>query len=307
MALPSPSAPASGCPTRRVRGAETGGDAKVTYGSRPWKRGVAPADGRADVGPDRSQRRPRRGLRPLEARRRRRRCSTWSPAPTSPAASTPATRAPAARPARRPPSAGSAIGAQVGYRDLAGFGRRFIDMEPDELPPRCIYQIGALQAIARAAGGRVAYVKPHGALYNAIVHAPRSRPAPWSTAVAGGTTRPCRCSACPGRRARRGRGGRAAHRRARRSPTAPTPPDGTLVSRRRARRGAARPGRGRRAAASRMATDGLVDRGRRRDRARSTADSICVHGDTPGAVEHGPRGPRRAGDAAGRRRSAPFA
>jgi UPF0271 protein len=65
---------------------------------------------------------------------------------------------------------GVAIGAQVGYRDLAGFGRRFIDVEPDALTQDVIYQIGALEAFARVAGSRVRYVKPHGALYNAIVH-----------------------------------------------------------------------------------------------------------------------------------------
>lgn len=62
------------------------------------------------------------------------------------------------------------IGAQVGYRDLAGFGRRFIDMSPKDLTADVIYQIGALDGLARVAGSRVAYVKPHGALYNAIVH-----------------------------------------------------------------------------------------------------------------------------------------
>jgi 5-oxoprolinase (ATP-hydrolysing) subunit A len=65
---------------------------------------------------------------------------------------------------------GVAIGAQVGYRDLPGFGRRFIDVEPDALTQDVIYQIGALDAFARIAGERVRYVKPHGALYNAIVH-----------------------------------------------------------------------------------------------------------------------------------------
>ncbi|KII00297.1 hypothetical protein LP52_01615 [Streptomonospora alba] len=64
---------------------------------------------------------------------------------------------------------GVAIGAQVGYRDLAGFGRRFIDMAPAELTNDVLYQIGALEAMAHAAGERVRYVKPHGALYNAIV------------------------------------------------------------------------------------------------------------------------------------------
>jgi UPF0271 protein len=65
---------------------------------------------------------------------------------------------------------GVAVGAQVGYRDLAGFGRRFIDVTPAELTDDVVYQIGALDGICRAAGTRVTYVKPHGALYNAIVH-----------------------------------------------------------------------------------------------------------------------------------------
>jgi UPF0271 protein len=66
--------------------------------------------------------------------------------------------------------AGVVVGAQVGYRDLAGFGRRFIDMEPGQLADDVLYQIGALEALCRAAGTAVRYVKPHGALYNAIVH-----------------------------------------------------------------------------------------------------------------------------------------
>jgi UPF0271 protein len=65
---------------------------------------------------------------------------------------------------------GVTIGAQVGYRDLAGFGRRFIDIEPEALYADVLYQIGALDGIARAVGGAVAYVKPHGALYNTVVH-----------------------------------------------------------------------------------------------------------------------------------------
>lgn len=65
---------------------------------------------------------------------------------------------------------GVRIGAQVGYRDLAGFGRRFIDVDCAELADDVVAQIGALAAAARVAGGSVAYVKPHGALYNALVH-----------------------------------------------------------------------------------------------------------------------------------------
>jgi UPF0271 protein len=64
---------------------------------------------------------------------------------------------------------GVAIGAQVGYRDLPGFGRRFIDVDPHELTQDVIYQLGALDGFARVAGSRVRYLKPHGALYNAIV------------------------------------------------------------------------------------------------------------------------------------------
>lgn len=71
---------------------------------------------------------------------------------------------------REAAAAGVAVGAQVGYRDLAGFGRRFIDVAPADLTADVIYQVGALDALARAAGTHVSYVKPHGALYNAVVH-----------------------------------------------------------------------------------------------------------------------------------------
>lgn len=64
---------------------------------------------------------------------------------------------------------GVAVGAHVAYRDLLGFGRRFVDMEPTALADEVTYQIGALDAFARRAGARVTYVKPHGGLYNAIV------------------------------------------------------------------------------------------------------------------------------------------
>ncbi|HEV7581258.1 MAG TPA: 5-oxoprolinase subunit PxpA [Mycobacterium sp.] len=64
---------------------------------------------------------------------------------------------------------GVRIGAQVSYRDLAGFGRRFIDVTAEDLVADVVYQIGALQAIAGASGSAVSYVKPHGALYNTIV------------------------------------------------------------------------------------------------------------------------------------------
>lgn len=65
---------------------------------------------------------------------------------------------------------GVTIGAHVAYPDLVGFGRRNMDVSSDELTADVIYQIGALQALATAAGTSVRYVKPHGALYNTIAH-----------------------------------------------------------------------------------------------------------------------------------------
>lgn len=67
-------------------------------------------------------------------------------------------------------AAGVVVGAQAGYRDLAGFGRRFLDVAPRELTDDVLYQLGALDGLCRATGTRVRYLKPHGALYNAIVH-----------------------------------------------------------------------------------------------------------------------------------------
>lgn len=66
-------------------------------------------------------------------------------------------------------SRGVSIGAQVSYRDLAGFGRRSIDIDSASLTNDVIYQIGALDGFARTAGSAVRYVKPHGALYNRAV------------------------------------------------------------------------------------------------------------------------------------------
>ena len=62
------------------------------------------------------------------------------------------------------------VGAHIGYRDLAGFGRRSLDMSFDELFGDVLYQLGALDGVAHAVGASVDYVKPHGALYNRLVH-----------------------------------------------------------------------------------------------------------------------------------------
>jgi UPF0271 protein len=68
---------------------------------------------------------------------------------------------------------GVVVGAHVAYPDLAGFGRRAMDVASADLQADVIYQIGALQGLAAAAGTRVRYVKPHGALYNTIAQDPR--------------------------------------------------------------------------------------------------------------------------------------
>ncbi|UIO45024.1 LamB/YcsF family protein [Brevibacillus brevis] len=62
--------------------------------------------------------------------------------------------------------AGVAIGAHPGFADLVGFGRRNMEISPEEAYDLVVYQIGALQAFVRAEGGVMHHVKPHGALYN---------------------------------------------------------------------------------------------------------------------------------------------
>ena len=117
---------------------------------------------------------------------------------------------------------GVVIGAQVGYRDLPGFGRRAIDIDPATLTDEVIYQIGALDGFARVAGTRVSYVKPHGALYNAVVHHEdagrrRRRGGPAVRRVAAGAGPARLVAPRPGRR------GRDCAPSPRRSPTAATP------------------------------------------------------------------------------------
>ena len=63
---------------------------------------------------------------------------------------------------------GVALGAHPGYRDLAGFGRRALDTSPAEIAAELLAQLGALDGVARAAGTRVRYAKAHGALYHRL-------------------------------------------------------------------------------------------------------------------------------------------
>jgi UPF0271 protein len=88
---------------------------------------------------------------------------------------------------------GVAIGAQVGYRDLAGFGRRVIEYDPEELAADVLYQLAALDGIARSCGGRVRYVKPHGALYNRAADDPVQASAVVSAVVSYDSSLPLLC------------------------------------------------------------------------------------------------------------------
>ena len=175
---------------------------------------------------------------------------------------------------------GIAIGAHVGYRDLPGFGRRFIDVAPDELTADVLYQLGALAGFARAAGDRVRYVKPHGALYNTIVHHEQQAAAVVAAVVAFDPSLAVLCLAGSRFLALAEEAGLPVHTEAfaDRAYTA----EGTLVSRREAgavltdqhrvvERCVAMVKEGRV-----EAIDGSV--------VEVDADSICVHGDTPGAT-----------------------
>jgi UPF0271 protein len=176
---------------------------------------------------------------------------------------------------------GVAVGAQVSYRDLPGFGRRFIDVEPGELADDVLYQLAALDGIARATGSRMTYVKPHGALYNAVVdHEAQAR------AVVQAVT------AFDDRLAILGLPGSALLRTAEAAGLRTVSegfadrgytPAGTLVPRREPGALVHDPATVAERAV-RMATDGevvAVDG----TRVRVQVESVCVHGDTPGAVE----------------------
>lgn len=186
-----------------------------------------------------------------------------------------------ARTCRDAVATGTAIGAHVGYRDLAGFGRRFLDCSPTELADDVLYQLGALEALARRAGGTVSYVKPHGALYNTIVHHEVHARAVVDAVRAYGGDLPLLL--LPGSIALdlarnaglRGVGEAFADRGYR--------ADGTLVPRREP--GAVLHDPDEVAARMlRLAAEGTLTAVDGTE-IRISAESICVHGDSPGAVE----------------------
>ena len=185
-----------------------------------------------------------------------------------------------ARTCRAAAQRGVRIGAQVGYFDLAGFGRRRIEVDPAELAADVIYQIGALQALARVGGSALAYVKPHGALYNTIVDDREQARAVAEAVHAVDPELPVLGLAGSVFFAEAGRLGlrtvaEAFADRAYR-------PDGRLVSRREAGAVLHEP----ELIAERVVT--MVDTGRVTAADGSVVDieveSICVHGDSPGAV-----------------------
>ena len=175
---------------------------------------------------------------------------------------------------------GVVIGAQVSYRDLAGFGRRFLDMAPDELTADVIYQIGALDGLSRSVGSSVKYVKPHGALYNAVVRNSGQAAAVVAAVCAFDASLPV--VGLPGSEFLRlaAEAGLTIVREAfaDRAYNA----DGTLVSRREPGAVLSDPS----AIAARVLT--LVTIGSvaavTGESVPVVADSICVHGDSPGAV-----------------------
>ena len=181
---------------------------------------------------------------------------------------------------------GVSVGAQVSYRDLIGFGRRELPMDPDDLVADVVYQIGAVWALAQAAGTALRYVKPHGALYNtAAVDEPVAQAVARAVAATpiGGSPLPILC--LPGSVLARVAGSLGLTVVAEAFADRAYRPDGTLVPR-------SEPGaviadadqvaaRCLRLAAGGgiVAVDGSVLDVR--------AESICLHGDTPGAVQLG--------------------
>lgn len=173
------------------------------------------------------------------------------------------------------------VGAHPSYNDPAGFGRRFIDYDPHQLADEVLYQIGALDAIARSHGSHVRYVKPHGALYNEIVHNTAHAQAVVDAVRAFSTNIPLLLlpGSVAGAIAQKAGVDVITEAFADRAYN----PDGTLVSRKEA--GAVVTDLDHVCArVIDMATKGTVT-ARDGSTIRIDAQSICVHGDSPGAVE----------------------
>lgn len=184
------------------------------------------------------------------------------------------------RTCREATAAGVAIGAHVGYRDLAGFGRRFLDIQPNELADDVVYQIGALQALAATEGAKVRYVKPHGGLYNAIIHHTAQAQAVVDAVKSVDPGLPI--MGLPGSEVLRLAGEAGLRAVPEAFADRAYNPDGTLVSRSEPEAVLSDPAEVAEHVL-RMATEGSV---RTIDGSilKVRAESICVHGDSPGAV-----------------------
>ncbi|MGG6381811.1 LamB/YcsF family protein [Paenarthrobacter sp. NEAU-H11] len=184
------------------------------------------------------------------------------------------------RTCREATAAGVAVGAHVGYRDLAGFGRRFLDIQPNELADDVVYQIGALQALAATEGAKVRYVKPHGGLYNAIIHHTAQAQAVVDAVKSVDPGLPI--MGLPGSEVLRLAGEVGLRAVPEAFADRAYNPDGTLVSRSEPEAVLSDPAEVAEHVL-RMATEGSV---RTIDGSilKIRAESICVHGDSPGAV-----------------------
>jgi 5-oxoprolinase (ATP-hydrolysing) subunit A len=177
-------------------------------------------------------------------------------------------------------SRGVSIGAQVSYRDLAGFGRREMEVPPEELAAEVLYQIAALDGIARAEGGRVAYVKPHGALYGRAARDPGQAGALVAAITAYDRELPL--LTLPGGAAAAAAAAAGLAVVAEAFADRGYRPDGSLVPR--GQPGAVRTDPAEVAVrAAAMVTRGIVTAEDGSD-VPVRAESICVHGDTAGAV-----------------------
>ena len=176
---------------------------------------------------------------------------------------------------------GVSVGAHVAYPDLLGFGRRNMDVASADLVADVIYQIGALQGLAQAAGTRITYVKPHGALYNTIAHDERqARDVIAAIRAVDANLALVALAGSPLVRWAQDAGLRViAEAFADRAYT----PQGALVSRR--EKGAVLHDSALVAQRMlRLVRDGVIQ-AIDGSLARVQAQSICVHGDSPGAVE----------------------
>jgi 5-oxoprolinase (ATP-hydrolysing) subunit A len=175
---------------------------------------------------------------------------------------------------------GVSIGAQVSYRDLAGFGRREMAVPAEELTAEVLYQIAALDGIARAEGGRVGYVKPHGALYNRAVRDPDQAAAIVAAISAYDPGMPL--LTLPGSEAARVATAAGLAVVAEGFADRAYRADGTLVPR--GQPGAVISDPARAAARAAQIATGHVLLAEDGQEVKVPVRSLCVHGDTPGAV-----------------------